>query len=118
MTFTGSLQLPEREQIAHEHREAAIATQGDHLTTRMTGLGPDGLGQRIGHGPVVERPQEPALAVHREIAGRPERRGARVARQDGVGGGQLVDHPGDVLRMAAGPRPGGRQLIETFRSRA
>src|SRR5437899_3948601 len=56
---------------------------------------------------------EPTSAVLRPRAGRPYCWGARVSRQDGVGGGQLIDHPGDVLRMAAGPRPDGRQLIET-----
>src|SRR6185295_15144818 len=80
----------------------------------MTGLGTDGLGQRIGHGPVVEGSQEPALAVHRQIASRPDRRRACVTRQDRVRGGQFVDHPGDVLRMAAGPRAESRQLIETL----
>src|SRR6185295_13323627 len=89
-------------------------TQGDDLTTLMTGLRPDGLRQRVGHGSMVEGPQEPTPAVHRQIAGRPYGRGARVARQDGLGGGQLIDHPGDVLRMTAGPGPDGRQLIEVL----
>ena len=115
MTLTGSLQLPEREQIAHEHRETAISGQGDDLTTGMTGLGPDGLWQGIGHGPMVERPEEPSLAVHRQIARRPDRRGAHVARKDGVRGGQLVEHPGDVLRMDGCPAGFAcRELIEAL----
>src|ERR1700728_2776796 len=47
--------LGQREQVAHEHRKTAVSGHGDHLASRKGTLGPDGLGERVRHGPVVIR---------------------------------------------------------------
>ncbi len=93
------LQLPKREQIAHEHRESAVPGQRDHLTARMTHLRSNGLRERIGHGTVIEGADYPPFAVHRQVAGRPNRRSANVAGENSVLRSELVEHSGKILRM-------------------
>ncbi len=65
----------------------------------------DRLRHRVGHRAVVERADQPPLAVHLQVARRPHRRRADVAGEDRVVVGQLAQQPRDVLRMdlAAGP---------------
>src|SRR5207245_11634126 len=57
----------------------------------MTDLRPDGLGQGIRHRSVGEGAEQAPLAVHREVAGRPDRRRANIARKDRVAGRELVE---------------------------
>ena len=109
------LQLPKRQQLAHQHRQAAVSRQRDDLAARMTGLGADGLRQSIGHRAMVERAQQPPFAVHCQIPGCPDRRRAHVASEYGVVGGQLVEHLGHILRMDRFPtRFTRRQLIQSL----
>ncbi len=102
------LLLAQREQLAEQHREPAVAGQRDRPGARAGGLGADGVRQRVGHGAVVERADQPAGAVHPQVAGGPDARGADVDGEDGVVGGEPVDGGRDVLRVqrravAAGP---------------
>ena len=106
--LTRELLLAQREQLAEQHRQPAVAGQRDDLQAGVGGLGADGVRQRVGHGPVVERADQPAGAVHPHVARRPDARGADVDGEDRIRGGQLVDRGGDVLRVqrravAAGP---------------
>ena len=55
----------------------------------MADLRTDGLRQGIGHRPVVERAEQPALAVHRQITRGPDRRRAHVAGENRVFGREL-----------------------------
>ena len=108
------LELPKREQIAHEHRQAAIAGERDDLATGISLLGPDGLRQRIGHRAMVERAEQAPPAVHGQIARRPDRRRARVAGEDGVVGGQLVIERATYCGWLPFFHALGRQLIQAF----
>src|SRR5713101_7962921 len=81
----------------------------------MTYLGADGLGEGVGHGAMIEGAEQAPLAVHGEIARRPDRRGAHIAGKHRVLGGNLVEHPDHVLGMnglLAGLAHG--QLIEAL----
>ena len=49
--------------------------------------------------PCQNEPDQPPLAVHRQIARGPHRRQADVAGEDGVLGGLVADRLGDLLRM-------------------
>src|SRR5258707_1354033 len=81
----------------------------------MTDLSTDGLGEGIGHRPVVEGAEQPPLAVHREIARRPDGGGPHVAGKNGVLGGKLVEDPDNILRMdGLFTRFTGRNLVETL----
>ncbi len=65
----------------------------------MTDLRPDGLRQRIRHGAVIEGAEDPPFAVHRQVAGRPDRRSAHVAGKNSVLRSELVEHSRKILRM-------------------
>ena len=65
----------------------------------MRNLRADGLRQGIRHGPVIERTQQPAAAVHGQVARRPNHRSSHVRRKNRVFGGQLIDDLGHVLRV-------------------
>src|SRR5229473_7905740 len=81
----------------------------------MTDLRTDGLWKGIGHRPMVEGSKYPPLAVHREIARRPDGRGPHIAGENGVPGGKLVEDPDHVLRMDGFlARLSCRQLLETL----
>jgi hypothetical protein len=62
-------------------------------------LGANSLRHGIGHRAVPERTDQPAFAVHREIARRPHRRQADIAGEDGILCRQVADRLGDLLRM-------------------
>src|SRR5262249_48630625 len=59
----------------------------------------DCLRHGVGHGAVPERPDQPPLAVHREIARRPHRRQADVAGEDRVVRRMIADRFGNLLGM-------------------
>src|SRR5260370_29941958 len=81
----------------------------------MAHLRTDRLRQRIGHGPMSEGTEQPPLAVHPQITGRPDRRSAPVAGEDGVLRRELVEQARKILRMdRIFALPIGRQLIETL----
>src|SRR5258708_1051302 len=65
----------------------------------MTDLRTKSLRQSIGHRTMGEGAQQPPFAVHLQVTSRPNRRGAHVARKNGVLRGQLVEHPDHILRM-------------------
>src|SRR2546425_9190988 len=81
----------------------------------MADLRTNGLWQGIRHRSMGEGAEEPSLAVHRQISRRPDRRGAHIARKNGIFGRKLVEHSDHILRMdrfSAGFT--GRQVIETL----
>src|SRR5579862_2585100 len=65
----------------------------------MACLYADGLRHGIGHGAVVKGAEQPALAVHGEIARGPDGRCAYIAGEDGVFCGKFVQNFCDVLWM-------------------
>src|SRR6202040_2414496 len=65
----------------------------------MTHLRPNGLRECIGHGSVIEGAEYPPFAVHRQVAGRPNRRSAHVAGENSVLRSELVEHSRKILRM-------------------
>ena len=105
------LMLGESEQLAQEHREAAVTGQRDDLPVRLRGLHPDRLGQRVRHRSVGERAQQPALPVHREVAGRPHDGRSHIGEEDRVVRGRLVDEAREVLRVDAATGRG-RELVQ------
>ena len=66
--------LRQRDELAEEHGQATVTGEGHHLPVTIDGLGADGQRQRTRHGAVVERSQQPAAAVHGEVARRPDHR--------------------------------------------
>src|SRR5260370_37903112 len=81
----------------------------------MTDLRTDGLWKGIGHRPMVEGSKYPPLAVHREIARRPDGRGPHIAGENSVPGGKLVEDPDHMLRMDGFLAPlTRRNLVETL----
>src|ERR1700733_7912950 len=59
----GQFILRQREQISHQHREAAIAAHGNDLALWKGHLGADGLGHGVRHGPVIERTNQSSFAA-------------------------------------------------------
>src|SRR5208337_1669636 len=79
--------------------EAAVAGKGDHLSIRECLLRADRLSHGVGHGAVPERSEEPALAVHGEIARRPDRGQADIAGEDRISRGAIAKRRGDLFRV-------------------
>src|SRR5450756_1068340 len=92
-------ELAERQQVAEQHRQATIAGKSDDLPPWMAGLDADGLWQSVRHRAMTKGAEQSALAVHMQIARRPDRRRAHVAGKDCVFGRQLIQNLRDVLWM-------------------
>ena len=112
-TFTGSRCW---RSVISSPSSIASPPSPDRVTTcrpGLAGLRADGLRQRVGHGPVVERADQPAPAVHPQVAGGPDARRADVRGEDRVVGGEAVDRGRDELRVQrrlVPPVPG--QLVQ------
>src|SRR4029077_19320404 len=65
----------------------------------MCCLRPDGLRQCIRHRSMREGTEESTLAIHGEIARGPDRRSSYVTCENRVLRCELIEHPGDILRM-------------------
>src|SRR5262252_6773837 len=65
----------------------------------MAGLRADRLRQCIGHRPMREGTQEPALAVHGEVTRRPDRWRAYVTAENRLRVSALIEHARHILRM-------------------
>src|SRR5580704_6351576 len=81
----------------------------------MADLRADGLRQRVCHGPVVEGTNQPALAIHAEIARRPYDWRSDVEGEDRIFRCESINHTGDILWMdglLAGIAIG--QLVQTL----
>ena len=91
--------LNEREEIAHQHRKAAVARQRDHLARRKCRLHADRLRHGVGHRAVTKRAEHAALAVHLQVARRPDRRCADIEGEDRVLRCEVADRLGNELRM-------------------
>ena len=50
------------DQVAEQHRQAAVAAEGDHLAALVEGLRAERLRRRVGHRAEVERADQPARA--------------------------------------------------------
>ena len=102
-----------RMEFGHEHGESSISDEGDALPARVGDLGRHGVGKAGGHRGQIARQGEPAVAPDLEVTGGPGGDRAGVAGQDGVVGGEAVDHRHEVLRLdrfAVGGREG-RHLV-------
>ena len=55
MILMGSFCGDDGQEIAHEHGETAVATEGDDLSVRKCHLRADGVGHGVGHRAVIER---------------------------------------------------------------
>ncbi len=107
--------MAQREEVAHQHGEAAVARHGDHLPAGIGGLDAERLRQGIGHRAVQQRPEKTPASVHMQVARRPHRGLAHVAGEHGVLRRDLVDDPGEELRvdwLAAGLSHG--KLVKSF----
>src|ERR1700722_6169039 len=62
--FDRKLQLWEAQKIGHQHGEAAVAEERDHLPAGRGGWRADGLRHRVRHRSVPVRTDQPPLAVH------------------------------------------------------
>ncbi len=97
--FRRQAKLLEADEIAHQHREPAVARQRDDLAAGVARLGADRLGHGVGHRAVPERAEQPPLGARREIARRPNRRQADIARENRVWCGEIADRFCDLLGM-------------------
>ena len=115
ITFTGKRNCVRLEEIAHEHGEPAVAGEGDDLPAGERALRADRLRHRVGHRAMPEGPEQPPLAVHRQIACGPHRRLADVASENGVFGGVVAHGLDNLLRVDRPPAGlADRQLIEAL----
>ena len=111
----GQAHLIQRQKVAHHHRETAVTRHRHHLPVREGCLRTNGLQHGIGHGAVVERPDQTPLAVHLQITRCPGSGRADVAGENGVVIRQFADQSIEVLRVndvAVWPAFG--QRIEVF----
>src|SRR5580658_3213081 len=69
----------------------------------MTDLCADGLWSCVGHGPVGEGTNQPALAIHPEIARRPDDWRSDVEGEDRILRCESINHAGDILWMDGFP---------------
>jgi hypothetical protein len=108
-------ELAERQQVAEQHRQPTISGKGDDLPVWIASLHTDGLWQRIRHRAVNKGAEQPALAVHMEVARGPDRRRTHVAGKHCIFCRKLIQNLGDVLRMnrRAARRTHG-EIIETL----
>ena len=93
------LHLRQRDEVAHQHGEAAVARHRDHLTARAAR--PGRRWRAAWHWPSSRAPgadQAPA-SVHREIARRPDRRRADVEGEHRVVRRCLAQEPRQILRV-------------------
>src|SRR5579884_53417 len=86
-------------ELAHQHRKAAIADEGDRLPIRVGQRGGDSVRQARRHRRQRARTTKLLRAAHLEVAGDPGGDRARIGGDDGIVGGQLGQLPGDALRL-------------------
>ena len=91
-----------RQQLAHEHGQSAVAREGDDLAARVGLLRADGLRQGVCHGAVAEGADLLALAIRGDVARAPDVAHAGIDGEDGVIVGFLVNEVRDVLRVDRG----------------
>ena len=102
------LVLAQGEQLAEQHRQAAVAGERDDLPARVGGLRADRLRQRVGHAAVVERADQPAPAVHGAGSARPRCTGVPTSGvKTASSRGEPVDRRRDVLRVDRPASPAG-----------
>ena len=97
-TLIGSSCSSGGQELGHQHREAAVADVGDDLPAGEGVLDADGVRQPGRHRGQVAGQVELPVAADRPVPRGPGRDRAAVAGQDGVVGGQLVQHGHQVLR--------------------
>ena len=88
--FDGELALGDREQVAHQHRQTAVATDGDRLTTRIGQRGSDRVRHGVRHRRPRERPEDVPLWLGSDVARHPDHSSAGVGTHHGVVVGQFV----------------------------
>ena len=87
------------------------------LPPGLGGLDADRLRQRVGHAAVDERADQPATAVHAQVARGPEGRRPDVGDEDRVVGGDLVERSRDDLGMERARSPWvAREPVEPSRA--
>src|ERR1700746_2754125 len=80
-----------REELAHQHVEAAVAGQRDHLPRAVERLDAVGLPERRSDGTVVERPDDALRSALPDPVGGPQRIKAGVEYEDRVLVGEIAD---------------------------
>src|ERR1700758_5481905 len=90
-----------REELAHQHVEAAVAGQRDHLPPAVERLDAVGLPERRSDGTIVERPDDALRSALPDPVGGPQRIEAGVEHEDRVPVGEIADRAGDGLWMDA-----------------
>jgi hypothetical protein len=93
----GDVQAGGGQQLAHEHRQAAIATQRHHLAVGSAELRADRLGHGVRHRAVAERCEEPSTWRHLQVPRAPDVAHPGVDREDRVLGGEIADGRCDHL---------------------
>ncbi|GJE69732.1 hypothetical protein CHKEEEPN_1261 [Methylorubrum podarium] len=107
--------LRQGEDIAHQHREAAVARERDHLPAGARRLDADGVGQGVGHRAVRPGADQAPPGGHPEVARRPDGGRADVGGEDRVVVGRLAEKPSEVLRVDRRPAgPAGGEVVEVL----
>ena len=92
-------ELAQREHVAHQHGEAAVARHRDDLAAGARRLHADRLRQGIRHRAVQHRAEQAPPALEMQVACGPDRGFADVAREHRIADGDLVDDLGEILRV-------------------
>ena len=79
-----------RRELAHQHREPAVADEGDHLPARIGDCAAIGVREPAGHRGEVARAREHHVPAHVDVPRHPGRDGAGVGGDDGVVRQELV----------------------------
>ena len=88
-------------EFAHQHVEAAVAAERDHLARAIQRLHAVGLTERRPHGRIVEGADDPLRSALPDPVGGPQRVEAGVEDEDRIGLGEIADRPRHRLRMDA-----------------
>src|SRR5580704_18954339 len=87
------------EELAHQHVEAAIAAERDHLARTIERLDAIGLTERGADGAIVERADDPLFAALADPVARPERVEPGVEHEHRIARGKIADRTRHRLRM-------------------
>ena len=91
--------LHQRQQVAHQHGQPAVAAHRNHLPVRVGELGTHRLRKPARHRAVQQTVEEPALAVGLQVPQHPHHRGADIGHEDRIVRRLRVEHVGDELRV-------------------
>ena len=86
-------------EFSNQHRQRAVADEGDNLAPGIGDRRGYRVGQSAGHRRQISRTREHHVAAHRQVTRDPCRHRAGIGRNDGVVAEQFVELVRDDLRL-------------------